>query len=242
MLRKIIIAALGATLLAGCDDAPSAAPTASAATAVPGPKSEPPKTEVRVKEYTEVPRSELGTLPEGIGLPPGTKLPRVTLKSADGKTFALNEPGRPLLLVFYRGGWCPFCNFQIRELTREHSKLAKRGVTLVAVSVDQVSEAAKTSASYEIPFPVLSDPDLQAHEALRVVHQASPGEIEKLKGVGMDIEQSSGKKHHKFAVPAVFIVDHAGVIRWAHANLDYKLRPSAAQLLEVIDGLDLKAP
>jgi peroxiredoxin len=69
----------------------------------------------------------------------------------------------PLLLVFYRGGWCPYCNFQIRELTAAYPEYGKRGVTPVAISVDRVEESAKTLATYSIPFPVLSDPELAAH-------------------------------------------------------------------------------
>ena len=112
-------------------------------------------------------------------------------------------------------------------------------MTPVAISVDKVDEASKTNTTYEIPFPVLSDPELHAHEAFRVVHEASEDEVARLKGFGIDIERSSGKTHHKFAVPAVFLIDAHGVVRWAHADPDYKVRPTTAQLLAAIDGAKL---
>jgi peroxiredoxin len=142
-------------------------------------------------------------------------------------------------LIFYRGGWCPFCNFQIRELTHAYGELRKRGVMPVAVSVDRTDEATRTSATYEIPFRVLSDPDLQAHEAFKVVHHADDAEVARLKGFGMDIEQYSGRDHHAIAIPSMFVIDKSGMVRWAHAARDYKTRPSPEQLFAALDGLAL---
>ena len=93
----------------------------------------------------------------------------------------------------------------------------------------------KTKASYDIPFPVISDPDLVAHKAYNVVQHVDDETLERLKGFGIDIEQSSGRDHHNIAVPAVFMVNRDGTIVWSHAALDYKLRPSADQLLTVVD-------
>jgi len=93
-----------------------------------------------------------------------------------------------LLVTFYRGGWCPFCNFQIRELTTAFPEFRRRGVTPIAISVDRVEEAAKTSATCEIPFPVLPDPNLVAHRAFRVVRHVGDAEFARLKGKGLDIK------------------------------------------------------
>lgn len=190
----------------------------------------------RAKAHAFTTADALGTLPPGIGLSVGTNAPAFTLKDAKGKavTLASQLAQGPVLLVFYRGGWCPYCNFQVRELARVHGEFREAKVTPVLVSVDQVSEAAKTSASWDLPFPVLSDPDLTAHEAYRVVHQVDAEEHAKLKGYGIDIEAASGKTHHRFAVPAVYLIDEAGKIAFAHADTDYKTRPSAQQLLGVV--------
>jgi peroxiredoxin len=112
-------------------------------------------------------------------------------------------------------------------------------VTPTVISVDQADEAARTKTSYEIPFPVLSDPNLAAHRAYRVVHEVGSAEYARLASFGIDLERASGRKHHAVAVPALFVVDAAGVVRWAHADPDYKVRPSVAQLLGVLDGLGL---
>ena len=84
-----------------------------------------------------------------------------------------------------------------------------------------------------MPFPVLSDPDLNAHEAFNVVLQVGPVGVAGLAAYGHDIEKWSGKDHHKTAVPAVFLV-RDGKVAWAHVARDYKTRPSTEQLLAAV--------
>ncbi|MGD8862379.1 MAG: peroxiredoxin-like family protein [Myxococcales bacterium] len=194
----------------------------------------------RVKEHAVTAAGRLGSTPEGVGLPPGTRAPDVELSNADGADVRLQDVtrGKTTLLVFYRGGWCPYCNFQIRELTTAYPKFQAKGVQPVAISVDRVEEAARTRALYDIPFPVLADPDLSAHAAFNVTHQVDDTELQRLKGLGIDLEKSSGRTHHRIAIPSIFIIDRQGTIRWSHADPDYKTRPSIDQLLAVIDGLN----
>lgn len=209
---------------------PSPGPPASASMVAPA--GRPP-----AKAYSNPPDREVGTLPPGVGLAVGTAAPDATLLDAGGQHVSLRDLASrgPLLIVFYRGGWCPFCNFQIHELTTAFPEFRRRGVTPVAISVDRVEEAARTRATYEIPFPVLSDQDLLAHRAFHVVRHVDDAELSRLKGMGLDLEAASGRDHHSIAVPAIFIVDRGGVVRWAHAKVDYKVRPSTPQLLQALD-------
>lgn len=190
----------------------------------------------RAKETNTVADEDLGTSPEDVALEVGSAVPELTIDTTDGEGIALNELAdeQPLLVFFYRGGWCPFCNFQIREMTTNYEKFSEQGVELAAISVDQVEEAAKTDEAYEIPFPVFSDPDLEAHEAFEVVYKAEPEEAEKLAEMGMDLEAASGRDHNSYAIPAVFLIVDGEVV-WAHADLDYQRRPSVDQLVDVID-------
>ncbi len=217
--------------------------TSVAASAASG-QAPAPDSSPRSRAHAFTPESGLGTLPPGIGVAVGEKAPDARLHSADGREVSLREltRGGAAILVFYRGGWCPYCNFQIRQLTETYPELRRRGVGPVAISVDRVQEAARTQATYEIPFPVLSDPDLAAHRAYRVLHQADAAEVARLGAAGIDLEKASGRAHHVIAVPAIFVIDRDGFVRWAHADPDYKLRPSPAQLLAAIDALALPHP
>lgn len=223
----LALAALGPL---ACEAAPPTTPTSS-----PAPAATPP-TAPRTAPTATTADDRLGTRPEGFGLAPGAPMPMVTIADIDGRAVDLKglaDKG-PLLLVFYRGGWCPFCNTQLRGLATASAEFQQRGVTPVAVSVDRPDEATKTKAAWSIPFPVLADPDLVAHGAFQVGRVVPDDEVAMLKGKGLDLERASGKTHHTIAVPAVFFVE-GGVVRWSHVDLDYKTRPSVPQLLAAID-------
>lgn len=185
-----------------------------------------------------------GVLPEGIGIPVGQAAPDAVVHDQTGRVQRLSDLWKegPILLVFYRGGWCPYCAAQIRELTKAAPEYAKRGIHPVVISVDRVEESAKSQARYAIPFPVLSDPDLEAHRAYRVLNKNDETATATLKSFGIDLEKASGRAHHTIAIPSVFVIDGGGVVRVAHADRDYKVRPSTAQLLSAIDGLKLPRP
>lgn len=191
---------------------------------------------------TEMPEdSEIGELPEGVGLEVGEAAPEVSTTDTDGETvelLGLADEGESLLVFFYRGGWCPFCNFQVREMTEAYDRFDDRDVVPVAISVDKPERGAETEQAYEIPYPVLTDPDLTVHEAFDVTYEAGEQEVEKLREGGMDIEEASGREHNIYAIPSVFVIDAEGTVRWAHANRDYQVRPSPEQLVGVIDGLE----
>jgi len=198
------------------------------------------KSTPRTMPLTAPPDDKLGTRGGDFGLAIGAPAPDARVFEADGKEVSLAAlyARGPTLIVFYRGGWCPFCNTQLHALAEANGDFTGRGVSLVAISVDKADEASKTRASWTIPFAVLADPLLAAHDAFRVTRVVDASELEKLRGFGIDLEQASGQTHHKIAVPSIFLValaDGQPVVRWAHVDPEYKVRPSVAQLLQMID-------
>ena len=186
------------------------------------------------KAFTETADDAVGTREDGLGLAVGAVPPSFEIRDFRGAPFSSAKlSDADTLVVFYRGGWCPYCNFQIRELSQSHEKFEALGVSLVAISVDRADAAAVTQRAYEVPFPVLSDPDLAAHEAFNVVLELGSVGVAGLAAYGYDIEKWSGEDHHKMAVPAVFLV-RGGKVAWAHVARDYKTRPSAEQLLAAV--------
>lgn len=188
-------------------------------------------------ELGETPADKLGSAPAGFGPEVGEKAPTATLPDINGvmENLASIYAQGPTLVVFYRGGWCPFCNLQLHQLTVAKPEFDKRGVHIVAVSVDKPSEEAKTQAKHGVPFMMLSDSTLALHEKYRVVHVPGDEEKAKLAGYRIDLSAYSGEAHGKFAVPASILVDRTGTVRFVHADEDYKTRPSPRQLLEIVD-------
>ncbi|MGA7122114.1 MAG: peroxiredoxin family protein [Polyangiaceae bacterium] len=206
-----------------------AAPMSSAAPAPP------------MKEYTSPPADRVGVLAPGTGIAVGQKVPDVHARDLDGKDVSLSSlyAKGPILLAFYRGGWCPFCNSENHALATAYPEYQRRGVTPVTVSVDKPDALAKTKATYSIPFPVLSDSDAVMIEAFHVVNKVDDATLAKMKGFGVDLESYAGKPHHEIAIPSLFLIDRSGVVRWAHSDPEFKVRPSTAQILAAIDGAKL---
>jgi peroxiredoxin len=241
------VAVVTAVALGGCSkpagDTTSSSPSRAASSAPMSP-SAPPSAKAAaplMKDYAAPAADRVGVLAPGTGIPVGQKIPDVHARDLDGKDVSLSSlyTKGPILLAFYRGGWCPFCSSENHALAAAYPEYQKRGVTPVTVSVDTPDAEAKTKATYAIPFPVLSDSDATMIEAFHVVNHVDEATVAKMKGFGVDLESYSGKPHHEIAVPSLFLIDRAGIVRWAHSDPDFKIRPSTAQILAAIDGAKL---
>jgi peroxiredoxin len=188
-------------------------------------------------KLAETPSDRLGTAPRGFGLKVGERAPDAMLPDVSGTTQSLAQlyAQGPTLVMFYRGGWCPFCNLELHEFSAAKPEFDKRGVQIVAISVDQPSEGAKTQARHGAPFPMLSDSKLAAHRAYRVVHIPADAERKVIASYHIDLNAYSGEAHGDFAVPAIFLVDRDSTVRFVHVDEDFKTQPSVKQMLAVVD-------
>lgn len=181
------------------------------------------------------------TFAKEFGLPVGKKAPQIKMTDVDGENFNLKKTLKagPVVLVFYRGGWCPYCNLQLRNLQSEVVPLLeKHKATLVAVSVDRLDEASKTKKNESLGMRVLSDPTASLIKKYNVVNKVSMNLVKKYKSkYKIDLEKSSGEKHHIIAVPAVFVIETDGNITFSYANEDYKTR---AQTKDILSALSKK--
>lgn len=188
-----------------------------------------------LKTVTPPADTELGQAEAGLAI--GAQVSAFTVKTYEGKPITFKEllQQAPLLIVFYRGGWCPYCNFQVREMVQAYPQFKQAGVVPVLLSVDEVHGAVLLEKTYNIPFPVLSDPDLIAHKIFQVVLTVDAATVKRYRNeFDIDLEAWSERQHHQIGIPGFFLIDKAGIVQWHHVNRDYKVRPSAEQLLSVI--------
>lgn len=163
----------------------------------------------------------------------GESIPDVSLNSVEGKVFDLRSAAReqPLVLIFYRGGWCPYCNAHLGQLQQIDPQLSELGYRIIAISPDR-PEKLQTSLEKEgLSYTLLSDSSMAAAKAFGIAFEADAPMLEMLASYNIDIEEASGEKHHLLPVPSVFIVGSDGIIDFSYANPDYKKRLAPEVLL-----------
>lgn len=178
----------------------------------------------------------LAAAPTTKPLVPGDAVPDVALRTEEDKEVKLRQlvSAKPTVLIFYRGGWCPFCNRHLKELAGIEKDLDKAGAQLLAISMDQPAELRATPNRDQLGYCLLSDSDAAAAQAFGIAFKVADATVERYKGFKIDIDAASGRSHHLLPHPAVFVVDPKGVIRFAHVNTDYKVRLAPAKILEAV--------
>ncbi len=160
-------------------------------------------------------------------LPVGAKVPQVAVQGPDGSRRSLGEvlAGKPTVLVFYRGGWCPFCTAHLAQLREVEGELREDGWQIVAVSPDDPEHLALMQGKTPVEYTLVSDSAMAAARAFGLAFEVDPATLQKYRGYGIDLEAASGgQTHHQLPVPAVFLVAEDGTIRFQYVNPDYKVR------------------
>jgi peroxiredoxin len=174
---------------------------------------------------------------DDFGLKAGQTAPDFSTNDIDANAITLSKElaKGPVVIVFYRGGWCPYCNLQLRNLQHDVvPELKKVNGKLIAISVDKVAEGLKTRKSDGLDMTIVSDPSASLLTLYKVAFKLTDALVEKYKGYNIDIEGASGEKHHLMAVPSVFVIRKDGQIVFSYSNEDYKIRAENLQIIEAL--------
>lgn len=167
----------------------------------------------------------------------GQKAPDFTLPDAIGLNTTLSEllETGPVILTWYRGGWCPYCNLQLSHLQRFLPEFEKAGARLVAITPESPDSSLSTQEKHDLRFEVLSDPANTVAKAYGGVHP-----------LPVEIKESYARRnvfdHYadgvvEFPVPATYIIDKAGIVRYRFVDPDYRKRAEPTDLLAVLQHL-----
>ena len=169
----------------------------------------------------------------------GQQIPDVILKNASGMDVDLHKlvSEQKSLILFYRGGWCPFCNSQLSQISNIEDELYNKDVQIIAISPDRPQFLEDSLTDQELGYTLLSDSDMSVSKKFGIAFKVDPAEVASLKENNMDIEQRSGHYHHLLPVPAIFLVDTDGTIHFQYVNPDYKVRAGDKVLLAAVDEL-----
>jgi len=165
----------------------------------------------------------------------GSSVPSVNLQDVDGKPFDLGGAVKtqPTVVIFYRGGWCMYCNQQLGQLQTIEHELLDLGYQILAISPDRPEELAVSVEKHTLSYTLLSDHAMNAARTFGVAFRVDNDTLEKYKGYGIDLEAASGETHHMLPVPAVFVVGTDGLITFSYVNPDYRTRLGPDVLLAV---------
>ncbi len=163
----------------------------------------------------------------------GSALPDPALRDRDGNATNLRKvvDGKPSVLVFYRGGWCPFCNLQLSELRQIHPELTQLGYQLIAISPDRPEELQKTLGKDPLDYILVSDSSAAAMRAFGIGFTVDTPTVLKYRLGGINLEEASGETHHALPAPSVFIVDGDGILQFSYVHPDYKVRAPGQVIL-----------
>jgi len=177
-----------------------------------------------------------GGLPEGIA-GPGTVLDDAELLDTRGELITLAKAldGRPAVLVFYRGAWCPYCNLTLRAYQAQLvPALDGLGVGLIAISPQKPDGSLSMQEANELTFTVLSDPGNQVAAQLGILTTGTPDAQRGQETLGLDLAAVNSDGTRTLVMPTVVIVDAAGVMRWIDVHPDYTTRSEPDDILAAL--------
>lgn len=174
----------------------------------------------------------------------GQRIPDGEILTPEGTPVRLYDliQGQPTILIFYRGGWCVYCNRQLSGLVKVQDKLLTLGYRIIAISADRPEKLKETLSKVKMKYELYSDAPMRLARQFGLAFRVDDETLKRYQSFGIDLEEASGYKHHILPVPAVYVVDTRGVVHFLYYNPDYRVRLDTQKLLDVATKLvtDLK--
>jgi peroxiredoxin len=167
----------------------------------------------------------------------GDRAPAIALRNASAETVdvsTLLKTG-PVIVTFYRGGWCPYCNLELKAFQEILPRIQAAGAALIAISPEKPDETLSTAEKNALSFEVLSDVGQKVGRAFGLVYEFTSELRGAYQGFGLDIPARNGAPS-EWALPvsATYVIDRTGIIIFAYTDVDYRDRVDPQDVLEVL--------
>ncbi len=172
------------------------------------------------------------------GLKTGAIAPEFNAKDNYGKTISLKtllKSHKAVVLFFYRGQWCPYCNKHIKQLQDSLETLTSKGAYIVGVTPETGENINKTIEKTHASFSIIQDKGYHIMDAYDVRYTVNDETLTMLKKYNIDLEKNNGNKDHALPVPATYIIDKSGKITYVHFDKDYTKRPSISTIANALN-------
>ena len=174
-------------------------------------------------------------------LQPGDIAADFILPDVEGRSVRLYtelERG-PVVLVFYRGGWCPYCNIHLRGFQKSLADFKAAGAQVVAISPQLPDQSLTTQEKDELAFPVLSDVGLNTARAFGIAFELPKALIDLYADFDVSLENSNGVEGAKeLPLPATFVIRADRTIAYAHVEADFTRRSEPLEVLNLVPELE----
>lgn len=167
------------------------------------------------------------------GLATGGIAPQIKAMDQFGKAFDLEDQLKhgPVVLMFYRGHWCKYCNRQLEELSDSLAFIIEKGASIVTVTPEVTEFVDETSKKFNDSFRIISDSDMEIMNAYKVSFKVEKATNTKYKVWGIKLDEFNGENGANLPVPATYIINQDGTIRYVFFNENYKKRVSVKTIL-----------
>jgi peroxiredoxin len=171
-----------------------------------------------------------------VGLKVGDVAPPIDALDQNGNKVTLQESLKKgdVVLVFYRGQWCPYCNKQLSKISDSLSFIKAKGASVFTITPETNENIKKTISKTKATYPILEDKGLAIMKSYKVSFEVDENTITKYKKYGIDFTKANGENGANLPVPATYIVGKDGKIKYAFFDMDYSKR---ASVLEILNNL-----
>ena len=173
----------------------------------------------------------------------GDRAPSFTLNNPDGKPVSSRDllAKGPLVISFYRGVWCPYCNMELQALEGARSTIEAAGANVVAISPQKAANSRRSARENSLGFPILSDPGNEVAAAFGLRFELPSYLVDLYKKLGNNLPLTNGDDSWTLPMPGRFAIGQDGTVLYAEVNPDYTQRPEPEDLLPVLRGSVAKA-
>jgi len=194
--------------------------------------TKPPEVQEKMKNAIE----ELEASNEGKGLAQGEKAPNFNLPNATGQTVELYEQLKkgPVILTFYRGNWCPYCNMELRAYQEIIEEIHGQGAELIAISPQTPDQSMSIQEKHNLEYVVLSDENNELANQFNLVYQIPEYLVALYKEIGLNVNEYNGDETWTLPVSATYIIQTDGTIAYEYTKSDYKDRVEPSEVVEIL--------
>lgn len=175
--------------------------------------------------------------PDEALLKQGALAPNFSGTDQFGKSFELYEAleSGPILVVFYRGEWCGYCNRYLTEIMNLKAEFDKRNIRLVGISPETPDNREKTIEKNSIDFPIIQDVDMKISDRYGLTFELDAKTLTKYEGYGINLKAANGNDLNSLPVPATYFISREGLIQYVHYDPNYSKRANLNEVLRIAD-------